>query len=93
MKITGVRAVPLSDVIPEGRRHRTDLGTKVKSDSVLVYVDTDEGLTGLGAPRRTTVVRARSRPPATGPVPSRCARRRKRGTMLAAVGSGDTAER
>ena len=49
MRITGVRAVPLSDPVAESRRHRTDLGTKVKSDSVLVFVNTDEGLTGVGA--------------------------------------------
>ena len=49
MKITSVRAIPLSSPIPEERQHRTDLGTKVKSDSVLIQVETDEGLTGLGA--------------------------------------------
>ncbi len=49
MKITDVRAIPMSDPIPSERRHRTDLGTKVKSDAVLILVDTDEGLTGMGA--------------------------------------------
>ncbi len=49
MKITGVRAIPMSDPIPEERQHRTDLGTKIKSDSVIIMVETDEGLTGLGA--------------------------------------------
>ena len=49
MKITDVRAIPMSDPIPAGRQHRTDLGTKVKSDAVLILVDTDEGLTGMGA--------------------------------------------
>ncbi len=49
MKITDVRAIPMSDPIPAERRHRTDLGTKVKSDAVLILVDTDEGLTGMGA--------------------------------------------
>ena len=49
MKITGVRAIPVSDPIPEERRHRTDLGTKIKSDSVIIQVETDEGLVGLGA--------------------------------------------
>ena len=48
MKITAVRAVPLSDPIPTERRHRTDLGTKMKTDAVLLFVDTDEGLTGMG---------------------------------------------
>ena len=49
MKITAVRAIPLSNPIPLERQHRTDLGTKVKSDAVLVLVETDEGLTGVGA--------------------------------------------
>ena len=49
MKITRVRAVPMSSPVPEERRHRTDFGTKVKSDAVLVFVDTDDGLTGVGA--------------------------------------------
>ncbi|MCH8826640.1 MAG: mandelate racemase/muconate lactonizing enzyme family protein [Chloroflexi bacterium] len=49
MKITSVRAIPMSDPIPEERRHRTDLGTKVKSDSVIIQVLTDDGLTGVGA--------------------------------------------
>ncbi|WP_158237427.1 mandelate racemase/muconate lactonizing enzyme family protein [Halegenticoccus soli] len=49
MQITDVSAVPLSDPVPEEKRHRTDLGTKVKSDAVLVFVDTDEGVRGLGA--------------------------------------------
>ena len=49
MKITDVRAIPMSDPTPSERQHRTDLGTKVKSDAVLILVDTDEGLTGMGA--------------------------------------------
>ena len=49
MKITEVIAIPMSDPIPRERQHRTDLGTRVKSDSVLVMVKTDEGLTGIGA--------------------------------------------
>ncbi len=49
MKITGVRAIPMSDPVPPERQHRTDLGTKVKNDAVLVMVETDEGLTGVGA--------------------------------------------
>ena len=49
MKITNVRAIPMSDPVPEERQHRTDLGTKIKSDAVLILVDTDEGLTGMGA--------------------------------------------
>ena len=49
MKITQVRAVPMSDPVPVERRHRTDLGTKVKTDSAIIFVDTDSGLTGMGA--------------------------------------------
>ena len=49
MKITAVRAIPMSDPVPEAERHRTDIGTKVKSDAVLILVETDRGLTGMGA--------------------------------------------
>ena len=49
MKITAVRAIPMSDPIPAERPHRTDLGTRVKSDAVLVMVETDDGITGIGA--------------------------------------------
>ena len=49
MKITRVRAIPMSDPVPLERRHRTDLGTKMKSDATLILVETDKGLTGMGA--------------------------------------------
>jgi L-alanine-DL-glutamate epimerase-like enolase superfamily enzyme len=49
MKITQVRAIPMSDPVPKARQHRTDLGTKVKSDATLILVETDKGLTGMGA--------------------------------------------
>ena len=49
MEITEVNAVPLSNRIPEDKRHRTDLGTKVKTDATLVFVETDGGPTGVGA--------------------------------------------
>lgn len=48
MEITGVDAVPISYPIPEPDRHRTDLGTKVKADAVLVFVETSAGITGIG---------------------------------------------
>jgi len=48
MKITQVRAIPMSDPVPPERQHRTDLGTKVKSDATLILVETDKGLTGMG---------------------------------------------
>lgn len=49
MKITKVTAIPMSAPVPPERRHRTDLGTKVKSDATLIRVETDKGLVGLGA--------------------------------------------
>ena len=49
MKIIRVRAIPMSDLVPLQRQHRTDLGTKVKSDATLILVETDAGLTGMGA--------------------------------------------
>lgn len=48
MEISDIRAVPLSNPIPEANQHRTDLGTKVKNDALLVFVETDEGITGIG---------------------------------------------
>ena len=49
MKIVRVRAIPMSDPVPPQRQHRTDLGTKVKSDATLILVETDSGLSGIGA--------------------------------------------
>lgn len=49
MKISAVRVIAMSDPVPVQNRHRTDLGTKVKSDSAIIVVETDEGLTGMGA--------------------------------------------
>jgi D-galactarolactone cycloisomerase len=56
MKITRVRVLALSDPVPKERQHRTDLGTKVKSDSTIIFVDTDNGLTGMGAALGTPAV-------------------------------------
>jgi L-alanine-DL-glutamate epimerase-like enolase superfamily enzyme len=39
----------MSDPVPRERQHRTDSGTKVKSDATLIFVETDKGLTGMGA--------------------------------------------
>ena len=47
--ITSVKAIAMSDPVPEERQHRNDMGTKVKSDATLVVIETDDGLTGLGA--------------------------------------------
>lgn len=49
MKIVRVRAIPMSDPVPLQRQHRTDMGTKVKSDATLILVETDNGLIGIGA--------------------------------------------
>src|SRR4051794_20085842 len=49
MKIISVTALPMSAPVPEEKRHRTDLGTKLKSDATLIRVETDAGLTGIGA--------------------------------------------
>ena len=49
MKIVRVSAIPMSDPVPAQKQHRTDLGTKVKSDATLVLVETDNGLVGMGA--------------------------------------------
>lgn len=49
MRITDVRAMPVSDPVPEEKRHRTDLGTKVKTDATLVFVESEDGTTGVGA--------------------------------------------
>src|SRR6185369_10118033 len=49
MKIAKVSAIPMSAPVPQEKRHRTDLGTKVKSDATLIRVETDNGLTGIGA--------------------------------------------
>jgi len=49
MKIIRLSAIPMSAPVPAEQRHRTDLGTKVKSDATLIRVETDNGLTGIGA--------------------------------------------
>ena len=41
-------ARPLSAPVPAEHQHRTDLGTKVKVDAVLAFVETDAGITGVG---------------------------------------------
>lgn len=56
MKIINVRVLAMSDPVPLERRHRTDLGTKVKSDSAIIFVETDAGLTGMGAALGTPAV-------------------------------------
>ena len=59
MKITDIRATLLSSVVPEEKRWRTDLGVAVKMDNCIVEIDTDEGITGIGAGQgNSTVVKA-----------------------------------
>lgn len=49
MRITDMRTTPVSNPVPEEERHRTDLGTKVKTDATLVFVESEDGTTGVGA--------------------------------------------
>ena len=44
MKIVRVSAIPMSAPVPREKRHRTDLGTKIKSDATLIRVELDNGL-------------------------------------------------
>jgi D-galactarolactone cycloisomerase len=48
MRITQLRAVPISFRVPEGQNVRLGIGRAVKRDAVLVRVGTDEGLVGWG---------------------------------------------
>ncbi|AUN93700.1 mandelate racemase/muconate lactonizing enzyme family protein [Pseudazoarcus pumilus] len=48
MKITGIKAVPLSFKVPEGKSVTLGIGRAVKRDSVLVRIETDEGIVGWG---------------------------------------------
>ena len=48
MRITRIRAVPISFRVPEGQNVRLGIGRAVKRDSVLLKVETDEGLVGWG---------------------------------------------
>jgi D-galactarolactone cycloisomerase len=48
MKITSLRAVPLSYRIPQGQNVTLGIGRAVKRDAVLVKVETDGGITGWG---------------------------------------------
>ena len=48
MKIIRVSAVPMSAPVPVEKRHRTDLGT-IRAMRHSSGVETDNGLTGIGA--------------------------------------------
>jgi L-alanine-DL-glutamate epimerase-like enolase superfamily enzyme len=65
----------MSALVPKEKRHRTDLGTKVKSDATLIRVETDNGLTGIGAALGTPPIVAAM---VTGPFRRVCETRRER---------------
>jgi D-galactarolactone cycloisomerase len=48
MKITSLRAVPVSYRVPEGQNVTLGIGRAVKRDAVLVKIETDEGIVGWG---------------------------------------------
>lgn len=48
MRITEIRAVPISFPVPPEKSVRLGIGRSVKRDAVLVRVETDEGLVGWG---------------------------------------------
>ena|SRR6516162_2894192 len=78
MKIVKVSAIPMSAPVPEEKRHRTDLGTKVKSDATLIRVETDNGLTGAFRLRLRQTIHPASSPVSSGPPTSgaRCEHQR-----------------
>ena len=56
MKITDVRCLLLSGIIPEEKRWISDLGLMAKQDAAIAVVETDEGVTGYGECKGTAVV-------------------------------------
>ena len=48
MKITNIKAFPISYRVPEGENVRLGIGLAVKRDAVLIKVETSEGVTGWG---------------------------------------------
>jgi L-alanine-DL-glutamate epimerase-like enolase superfamily enzyme len=48
MRIRSIKAVPVSFRVPEGQNVTLGIGRAVKRDSVLIRVETDEGITGWG---------------------------------------------
>jgi hypothetical protein len=74
-RLVKVSAIPMSALVPKEKRHRTDLGTKVKSDATLIRVETDNGLTGIGAALGTPPIVAAM---VTGPFRRVCETRRER---------------
>lgn len=48
MKIVRITAIPLSYRLPEGKTVVVGVGATIKRDTIIVKVETDEGLTGYG---------------------------------------------
>jgi L-alanine-DL-glutamate epimerase-like enolase superfamily enzyme len=48
MKITRITAIPLSYRLPEGKTVKVGVGATIKRDTIIVRVETDEGVTGYG---------------------------------------------
>jgi L-alanine-DL-glutamate epimerase-like enolase superfamily enzyme len=48
MRITSIRAMPISYRVPQGQNVRLGIGRAVKRDAVLVKVETEDGITGWG---------------------------------------------
>lgn len=48
MKITSITAIPLSFRLPEGKTVTMGVGSTTKRDTIIVRVQTDEGITGYG---------------------------------------------
>lgn len=48
MKITSITAIPLSYRLPEGKTVTMGVGSTTKRDTIIVRVQTDEGITGYG---------------------------------------------
>ena len=48
MKITSIKAIPLSFRLPEGKTVTMGIGSTLKRDAIIVRVETSEGITGYG---------------------------------------------
>lgn len=48
MKIARIRAIPLSFRLPEGKTVTMGIGSTLKRDTIVIRIDTDDGLTGYG---------------------------------------------
>jgi L-alanine-DL-glutamate epimerase-like enolase superfamily enzyme len=79
----------MSAPVPKEKRHRTDLGTKVKSDATLIRVETDDGLTGIGAalgsPPRAAIVAHELAPEVVGEDPIKTSASMRRCTTARGV--------